>query len=427
MTELPADPFETFTTPEGVEIHLQRTDKYKTVHVEWSFETPMDAHVTERALLSDLLTRGTRRSPGMAQLAARCEELYATELVSNAYRTGDRQVVGFGFETIADRFADGGERPLFSECTTLLDEVLTDPPLDGEAFRADHFEQERSNLVHAIEGLDDDKGAYAFRRLMAIHLEGTAWGQHAWGTADEARVLAEPSVRATWHDLIAAPPVRMFVVGDVTPEQAVAAARRLSGPHVRPRPTRGTTPPPAPRRDVVVEHERQPLSQSKLALGFRIDPEQVGSAAAPLFALAFGGGMHSRLFKSVREEHSLAYSVHAGILVDAASLVVQAGVDADAAARARDLVVVELERFARDGIDDDELELSRRAQRRRIESLRDSPNGWCHFRHAALVHGRPHELDRAHERIAAVTPDDVVAVAAATHLDAEFLLEGTAT
>lgn len=425
MTELLADPYETITTPEGVEVHLQRTDKYKTTLFQWNVEAPMDDRVTDRALLSDLLTRGTRRSPGMAEMAARCEEMFATEIVSNAYRLGDRQVVTFGFEAIADRYADGGRRGLFDECVGLLDEVLSDPPLDGDAFRADHFEQERSNLVRAIEGLDDDKGAYAFRRLMAVHLPGTPWSRHAWGTVDEARALDEPHVRETWRDLTASQPVRMFVVGDVSADQAVAAARRLAGPHVRPRPVTSTTPPPIVARDVVVERERQPLSQSKLALGFRIAPERLASAAAPMFAMAFGGGSHSRLFKTVREEHSLAYSAYAGVLVDAGSLIVQAGVDAANAEKARGIVVEELERFARDGIDEEELELSRRAQRRRLEALRDAPGSHCNFRHAALVQGRPHDLDRALARIDSVTPDDVVAVAADTHLDAEFLLEGT--
>lgn len=425
MTDVAADPFETITTPEGVEIHLARTAKYKTVLFQWNVEAPMDDDVSARALLSDLLSRATRRTPGMAEMAARCEEMYATEIVSNAYRLGDRQVVSFGFEAIADRFADEGRRALFAECAGLLDEHVSDPPLVDGAFRPDHFEQERTNLVRAIEGLDDDKSAYAFRQLMAAHLPGTPWARHAWGTADEARALTEPDVRRVWQDLRTKPPVRLFIVGEVTPDQAVEAARQLSGEGQRAPLCGAVQPPPIVAREVVVKREKQPLSQSKLGLAFRIDPSVIGSAAAPLFSMAFGGGSHSRLFKTVREEHSLAYSVHAGVLVDASSLVVQAGVDAQNASKARDLVVGELERFVNDGIGAEELDLSRRAQVRRLEALRDSPNGWCHFRHAALVNGRPHDLDEAAERVASVTIDDVVAIAAATKLDAEYLLEGT--
>src|SRR5690349_3438188 len=210
MPTVVSDPFVTLAGPPGVAVHLHRTTAFKTVLLQWIVELPLDGGASARALLADLLTRATRRLPSLSALAARCEELFAAEIFSNASAFGDRQLVRFGFEVVADRWAG---RPLFRECVELLADVLHDPPLDGGRFRTDHLEQERLHLVHAIGSLQDDKGLYSYRRMIEAMHAGTPFARHAWGTLDEARALDEPAVRAAWERLSRHAPARLFVVG----------------------------------------------------------------------------------------------------------------------------------------------------------------------------------------------------------------------
>ena len=69
-------PLSLLGTPGGVEVHLQQTTRFKTVHLHWLLEAPLDAGRTARAVLPDLLTRGTASYPELSALSARCEELY---------------------------------------------------------------------------------------------------------------------------------------------------------------------------------------------------------------------------------------------------------------------------------------------------------------------------------------------------------------
>jgi len=417
-----ADPFLELSTPAGVPVHLHRTTAFKTVLLQWVAECPLDDGVSARALLPDLLTRATRRLPSLSAVAARCEELYATELLSGASGFGDRQLVRFGFETVADRYAG---RPLFRDAVELLADVLHDPPLAGGAFRQDHLEQERGNLVHAIEAIEDDKHLLAYRRMLEAMHAGTPFARHPWGTVAEAQALSEPTVRAAWEHLTRRAPARLFVVGDVSEELALWAVERLAGgrhasaagPVVPPGPVAR---PPQELRDV------QPLAQSKLAIGYRLPRARLPGSAASLLGLVLGGDSFSRLFKRVREAESLAYGCSAAVSVESATLVVQAGIDADKAPRVRELVQEELASLARDGVRADELSLARRALLRRLSDLRDSPRAMCAFRHAALLAGRPHELAAAEAAVRAATAEEIAALAAEARLDTTFLLEGKA-
>jgi predicted Zn-dependent peptidase len=150
----------------------------------------------------------------------------------------------------------------------------------------------------------------------------------------------------------------------------------------------------------------------------------LSTAAATLFGVVFGGGAHSRLFKRVREAEGLAYSCGSSVLVDSGTLTVQAGVDGKVAGRVEELVGEELSRLAEDGLPEDELEISRRAQLRRLENLGDDPGSVCGFRLAALLSGRRFVVAEAMDTVRAVTRDDIVAVAGAVSLDSVFLLEG---
>lgn len=420
-----APTFSVLDGPGGTSVHLLSTRKFKTVALNWVLEAPLDGGRAARALLGDLLTRGTASHPGLAELAARCDELYATDLGGTVGAHGPRQLVKFSLVTLADRLAEGME--LFAEAVGLLAEAVHEPPLREGRFRSDHVEQERANLVRAIEGLADDKGYWALRRLIETMHAGTPYGLHPWGTAAEAGALDEGAVRAAWTDLVQGAPARLFIVGDVSAEAAREAASRLGRDAERPEPSERLPLPPAPEREPLRVVETEALSQSKLALGFRLPEDAVRAPAATTFATVFGGGSHSRLFKRVREAESLAYGCGARMLHDSGTLVVQAGIDATAAPRVEELVLEELQRLADEGVDTDELALSKRAQSRRLRQLDDHARALGGFRLNQLLAGRPHELADAIAAADAVTAEDVAAVAGRARLDAVYLLEGTAS
>ncbi len=266
--------------------------------------------------------------------------------------------------------------------------------------------------------------AAVYRRLVETMHAGTPFARHPWGTVEEAGALAEPAVHAAWDAVRDELPARLFVVGDVSRERALDAAARLTRGRRRRPVAPPQAPPELPDRPARSVREVQALAQSKLAMGFRVRSPLLRSAAAPLFGIVLGGDSHSRLFKRVREAEGLAYGCSAGVSLETATLVVQAGIDADAAPRVRELVAQELVRLAGDGVTEEELALSRRAQLRRLDNLGDAPRAACAFRLSALLSGRPHVVAEARRRVEGVTPEQVVAVAGACAEDTVFLLEG---
>ncbi|GJM20186.1 MAG: hypothetical protein DHS20C15_01010 [Planctomycetota bacterium] len=422
---MPPEEFQTLAGPGGLEIQLLPTRAFKTVILALVVEAPLDEQRSARALVPDLLSRGTASFPDLASLGARCEELFDTELLATCSAAGGRQLLKLGVETVADRWV--GDVPLVAQAAELLAELVHAPPLVDGRFVPEHVEQERVNLVRALRGLDDDKGSYAVRSLLATMHADTPWAHHAWGTLEAAQQLDEVSVRDAWTGLRTAFPARLFIAGDVSEAQVADVAERLAAGATREAPS---APEPVPQRtssEVQRQREDQDLAQSKLAMGWRLPSELLPGAAAGMFAEIFGGSASSRLFKRVREQESLAYGCGSVALPDSGTLLVQAGLEPGTAERVEQLVGEERERLARDGVRDAELELARTALRRRLLASQDRPGERLHFRLRGLLTGRATTIDAALEQLAAVTASDVTELARGCALDSVFLLEGRAS
>lgn len=128
-----------------------------------------------------------------------------------------------------------------------------------------------------------------------------------------------------------------------------------------------------------------------------------------------GGGMSSRLFQAIREERGLAYSVYSYRLgfQDAGALAIYAGTSAANAREVLDLIAGELDRVATDGITEAELVGARSHLRGALMlGLEDTGARMSRIGHSQLVHGRVPSLREVEDRLAAVTVDEVTAIAA---------------
>ena len=128
----------------------------------------------------------------------------------------------------------------------------------------------------------------------------------------------------------------------------------------------------------------------------------------------FGGGMSSRLFQEVREKRGLAYSVYsfAPGYSDAGMFGMYAGCTPAKAGQVAELMLSELHRLADDGVTPDEM---RRAAGQlsgaSALALEDSDTRMSRLGRSELTLGEFAELDEALRRMAAVTADDVQALA----------------
>jgi len=414
--------FSTWDMGGGFRLHLRRTRAFKTVTARLVFHADLDGQAAARALVPRVLARGTRRLPSLRDVQVELDRLYGAALHGTSSRIGERQLVQFQAEWVRDALAGA---PLRSQMGKLLGEYLHDPATDPKGgLRAAVIEQERKNQADEAAAIFDDKGRYARHRLLEVMCKGEPFARPAIGREEEIRALRTEDVRAAHADLLARAPADLFLVGDVSVAEARAFAKDMGLAGRRapatPKPTR-TRRAPGRVRTVV---ERQKIGQAKLAMGFRTSV-LLGSPLYPALALfnaLFGGTPVGKLFKKVREEASLCYSVHSSTERTKGLVLVQAGIDAKNYGRARKLILAQLEDLRKGRVTAEEARLARGVLLGGVRGMRDSPGAMIDFGLERSVHGLAADLDRLLREIQAVTVKEVGRVARSVNLDTVYLL-----
>ncbi len=408
-----AGDFEHHTTRSGLDVFVLPTHKWKTKLLRLHARAPLSERNAARALLPNLLRRGTVRRPSMAAVSRALEALYGASFTNSAYKLGDEQVISFRLETVGERYLPG-QPAVFAPAVDLARELLHEPHLPGGAFPAEVFAQERLNHQREIDALFNDKQAFAWQRLLDLTFGDEPYGRPVLGTAAEAAALRPDDALAAHVELLNRSPLRAFAVGDFAPGEAVAVCERLlptatSAPCCVPAPP--VRPAPAGPRLVV---ERDRVSQSKLVTARRVDLHGLGERefdALRVHAGILGGGFHSRLFQSVRERHSLAYSVSSSVDRLRGVLYTSAGIDAAARGRVIDLVEQEIASLRGAPPGDEELAQTKNLIVSGTRSMLDSAGGMVESLEAGLAAGRVRALEESARAVAQVTAADVQAVA----------------
>ncbi|MFN3643372.1 MAG: M16 family metallopeptidase [Gemmobacter sp.] len=236
-------------------------------------------------------------------------------------------------------------RVLETDVPLALD-VIADIVLNP-AFDPREIETERHVILQEIGQALDTPDDIIFDWLQEVAFPDQPMGRSILGPAERVAGFADADFRRFTSDHYGPDQMILSAAGAVDHDAIVAEATRLFG-GLRPIGARV----PEPARFVSGERrEIKDLEQVHLALAFEApgwrDPLV---HTAQVYATAMGGGMSSRLFQRIREEHGLCYSIFAQAQAheDTGLVTLYAGTGAEDVVALADLTVEELRRAADD-------------------------------------------------------------------------------
>ncbi|MHA6620952.1 M16 family metallopeptidase [Pseudonocardia sp. DLS-67] len=335
---------------------------------------------------------------------------------------------------IAEEFdAVGGDLNAFTakEHTCYYAHVLdTDLPLAVDAL-ADvvtdatlappDVEIERGVVLEEIAMRDDDPedllGELFDEALFADH----PLGRPVIGSEESIRGMSRETLHDFWRGRYTTPRMVVAAAGNLVHAEvvelvsgALAAAAARAGaaapvPPRRPEPVRLATGPRLVLRPDDTEQVHLMLGAPGLS---RHDPHRT---ALTVLNTALGGGPSSRLFQQVREQRGLAYSVYSALsgYADTGSFSVYVGCAPERVDEVATVVRAVLAEVAADGLTRAELVRAQGNLRGALVlGLEDTPSRMTRIGRSELDHGRQRTIAESLDRIAAVTADEVKALAA---------------
>ncbi|REK10719.1 MAG: insulinase family protein [Actinobacteria bacterium] len=289
----------------------------------------------------------------------------------------------------------------------VLSEIIQRP-----AFRANEIDSERLVVIEEINMNDDDPNDVAFENFTTAAFSGHPLEAPVLGTRDSIRAMTRDDIKGYWERRYGAGSMVVAAVGNLAHEQFVdMVAERFSewdGPSVDHRLADVT---PQPR----VELTRRDTEQAHIILGgkgLRRDDERRWEYQ--VLNHIMGSGMSSRLFREVREERGLAYSVYAFRLAysDAGAWGVYVGTTPSQTDTAIKVIRDELEKVMEEGVTESELERAKGSMRGGLAlALEDTTSRMVRLGRDEIA-GLPHlSTDERLKRLDAVTRESVKKIA----------------
>lgn len=230
--------------------------------------------------------------------------------------------------------------------------------LSQPRFDADAVERVRGQILAKLKRDREEPGTLAARQWMASAFPDHPYGRPVWGEDESVAALTAENLRAFTNAHLARDRLVVGVVGDVTPEDLAPLLETAFGAlPAKAQPTEVAVREPDLRGGLTIVEKAVP--QSALVFGQRglkrSDPDFY--AAIVLNHILGGGGFTSRLYREVREERGLAYSVGTSLwpLQNAALLRGRAATANETVAEAIQVLRAEWQRLAETGATPEEV------------------------------------------------------------------------
>lgn len=409
---------------DGIFLNIVETDKFKSNLLTVNFIRPLDkAEVTMNALLPMVLERGSKSFPTKLLMERKLEELYGASLDLGSSKRGERQLIKASIEWADSKFTS--DKKSGKEAINLLKGVLFDPVIIDGSFDDRYVEQEKRILISRIRSRINDKRNYAISRCIEEMCKGERFGIYSLGYEEDVEGIDGKRLYEQYRNILMTSPIEIFFVGNLhgleldqlIPAELYNRRDILLIP-----------------REVIPENnlskrnveEAMSVSQGKLVLGFRssIPYEHELYNGLLVGNELLGGGPNSHMFKTVREEKSLAYYASSRLIKHKSIILADAGIQFSNYKQALDLILDQVARLKSGDFSDEDLQIAKKSIENSSRSIVDSNQMISEFFLGKVISNDERSLEDMLSELGKTDRDKVIIAMDTVTLDTIYFLNG---
>lgn len=411
-------------TTNGYNLHMVKTDRFKNVYLKISLKERLNKkNITRRNMIVNILPLATKENPSRRKMEISSEELYNVGYSMGNVLSGRFNIMDLRGSFLNEKYTEKG---MTEASLKFLFDIILNPFSKDGGFDQKIFNHAKEKLTDDINSFKDNPKRYAMLRLCQLINKHGPGSYNGFGYLEDLEKLDSKNLYRYYKKMIKDNILDIFVVGDIDFKEIADIVSRLykydrtpieNGTHYI---TYDKY-----RKKVLSVSEESTFTQSTLMIGFKIEDVSPYERqyVASIFSYILGGSADSRLFKSVRENNSLCYSIYSSIASVSSILSITAGIRKENFEKAVGLILSEVDKMQKGEISDEEIEQARLTYINSLKELEDSPSAIINM-YVSREYINYDLLDDRFINIDKVSRDDIVAYANKLHLDSVFLLEG---
>lgn len=395
---------------------IHKENKFKSVFISVRFKEEITKNnVGLRALLPNVMSSSTPTYKTRQALNQALINLYGSSISARTTKIGKLSVVSFSLSMINPNLMDEG---YFEEGLKVLHEII----FGHKNLPKKEFELEKRLLLEKALQVNNDKTYLSLITLFETMFKNERYGIRVSGKEEDILPVTYNNLNKYYQELILNNDYDVVVTGDVDDEiKALISKYFISRNDNSLDPIEDEI---HKFEEVTEINDFENINQAKLNLGYNFPVNYHGEDfnAAVLLNISFGGSAHSRLFKNVREKHSLCYYISSTFDPYKGFMYVYTGIDKRNVNLTKKLIAENLKDLQTNLLSEEELDLSKKSLINSLKSVQDSQGSWANNMYQSYLLNNEESLEERIDKINKVRPIDLLNVAKKINLDTVYIL-----
>ena len=402
-------------------LHLIKTNKFKTLFFKVILsEKLIKDDITIRNLLLDNLLSSSLDYPTMRDVSIKRQDLYGASISMVSRRIGNHAFIEYTMSILNPRFT---EESMLKDSIEFYSNLLYKPNVKNGSFDEELFEMSKENLRKEILMTNERPDVYGFTRFKECIDKNAEFSYHQSGYLQDLDSITSSSLYEYYNHVLDNDICDIYVIGDFDFNEV----ELLIKDNFRFKNTKRTD-----SYEIVLSNDRNikeviedsSFNQSKLFIGFKLTDFNLDDKkyALILFNIIFGNSPESRLFKEVREEKSLAYSITSAYRRLDNFYYVSAGISYNNYEKVLSIIKKCLADIQNNGITDEELDKAKVLYLSILNDAMESPSSIVDLYFTESYFGND-SFEKQLKMSQSITKEDIIRVANLLKIDTIYLLK----
>lgn len=405
-------------------LHMIKTNKFKSVIVQVSFRTPIiKEEITMRNVLSDMLLLSSEKYPTKREIALKSQDLYASQVLVEDIRLGNYLNTDFYLSTLNDKYTEEGN---LEEGIIFLSELINHPKIEDNHFCEEDLAIIKRQATGALERIKEDPANYSLIRLFENMDKESPLSYRPMGYIEDLENINTSNLYIYYKNMLKTNMMDIFVIGDIEEEKIEHMITENFQCNTYKKARRDyRLEEKKPRSKKIIIKEKEELTQAKLSIGCRLVDltEEERNYALTLYSIILGMGGDSKLFQNIREKHSAAYYINSTPNKLDNVLIIRAGITKENFKKVVKLIEAELQAMKKGTFTEEDIRKAKELFHTSLDELEESPTRIINAYYMMSLLGID-DIKTRREKMEKVTKEEIIAVAKKVKIDTVYCLEG---
>lgn len=400
----------------GIKLHCIQTEKFKTNLLAMFITVPLTRqNVTLNSIIPAVLKRGTKELKKQEEIAKKLENMYGASFDCGIEKIGDNHVIKFYLESLNDNFIPKeANQDLLKQSVELLLDIILNPLVEEEAFKAEYVKAEKENIKVLIESKIDNKDAYAYNRCVEEMYKNEPYGLYKYGYIEDLEKIDEKNLYKYYKELIENSKIDIFISGELNIEKTANLVAQNQ--NIIKLPEReahiSNNPREIKNKEIQTIEDKMDITQGKLVMGLDVneqDPEAKFKIA--IYNVILGESATSKLFQNVREKASLAYTARSNYVRQKSNIYIRCGIEIANYEKAVKIIKEQLEDMKNGKFTEEDIKNAKKYMTSGIESIQDEQDSEITYYLGQELSQKLITFKEYAEKIEEITKEDVKEIA----------------